>query len=221
VALSHVPAPRGSFPLWGSYRELALAARAVGLSGIQVTPEWTRLASRPGRYDTTVIDSYREQFRAISDEGLTVHLRVLDEVWPSFLGIEGWLWPWAHDAFVEHVSVLAENFADLASSWVLAPDFDTLRRGGFIDGDRPPFRRGAARDAHEVSEMWAQTVEECSRVLPFADHPVIPVSARTTDVVASLQSREVLYIDALVSDGRRKGLCDVRESGVVVRHVLG
>lgn len=220
VALGHVAAPTTPRPLWGRYLELGAAALAAGLTGIRLTPEWARLAERPGRYLNEVVESYRREINALVNSGLTVHVAVIDDVWPSFLGAEGWLWPWAHDALVDHVGALVEMLGDEVASWDIAPQFDDIIHRGFMTGQHPPFRTSANRDAQEVRDMWRQTLSECDRVVTRTSLPTVPVTARTADVVAAMASHGPVAIDALLSDTTRDGLCSLTPDGVSVRQLL-
>lgn len=220
VALGHVSAPTSPRPLWGRYGELGAAALAAGLTGIRLTPEWARLADRPGRYDLEVVEHYRGDIRALRDSGLTVHVAVIDDVWPSFLGAEGWLWPWAHDALVDHVAALVEMLGDEVSSWDIAPSMDDIIRGGFVTGQRPPFRSSANRDAQEVRDMWRDTLAQCESHVVRHELTVVPVTTRTAQVAQALEDRGPVAIDALLSDKFRDGLCELTSAGVSVRQLL-
>ena len=220
VALGHVSAPSSPRPLWGRYLELGTAALTAGLSGIRLTPEWARLADRPGRYDLDVVEHYRREIRDLRHSGLSVHVAVIDDVWPSFLGGEGWLWPWAHDALVDHVAALVEMLGDDVTSWDIAPEVDGIIRDGFITGQRPPFRKSAGRDAQEVRDMWRETLSQCDTHIARTELTVIPVTTRTADVAQTLATRGPVAIDALLSDNSRDGLCVLNSDGVSVRQLL-
>jgi hypothetical protein len=167
-----------------------------------------------------VVEQYRCDIRALRDSGLTVHVAVIDDLWPSFLGAEGWLWPWAHDALVDHVAALVEMLGDEVSSWDIAPSMDDIIRGGFVTGQRPPFRSSANRDAQEVRDMWRDTLAQCDEHVARTELIVVPVTTRTAEVAQALSNRGPVAIDALLSDGSREGLCVPTLEGVSVRQLL-
>lgn len=208
--LGHCALPGDAAGLWSEY-ELALdGAAALGLDGVRLTLEWARLEPDPDRWNTTAADRYRAVLRAARSRGLWTTVVVVDAAWPGWLGPEAWLLPWVAPRAVAHVKRIAGEFGGDAEGLVIFARSDSLADGGFVRGERPPWRRRAHHDAQTAHEQLAAISAEASRdadvarllVPSFCEIPVVrDVSSLTAMVAVHRPAAEVHLRSLVAGDG--------------------
>ena len=94
---------------------------------------------------------------------LDVTIVLIDQAWPSWLGLEAWLLPWVAPVIVEHARRVGETFADLVGAMVAFTDRRALVARGFVDGTAPPWRRAANADALAADRQLLAVLAELRR----------------------------------------------------------
>ena len=160
IALGDLPAPGPALALWTNYESLLSAASEAGLRAVRFDLSWARLEPQEGRFDDGAFTRYHDVITFAQSLGLEVHLSACDNAWPSWLGLEPWLWPWTFSPTMAYLERLYESLSRVTST-VLFADADAIRRG-FVTGDAPPWRTKAHDDLATVQHSL-RTIEEGAR----------------------------------------------------------
>jgi len=167
IGLGRLEGPGEAADLWRDY-ELAIAqVPALGLDGIRLTVEWTRVEPRVDLVDVAAWERYRDAIRFAKSLNLYVSVAVVDSVWPAWLGAEAWLMPWVRTAFSQHLDRFAEHLGSEVDSVVPFTHGPDLVESGFLRGAIPPWRKRERADAADARRSVASMIEAVS------SHPVL------------------------------------------------
>lgn len=167
IGLGRLTGPGEAATLWRDY-ELAIAqVPALGLDGIRLTVEWTRVEPRADLVDGSAWERYRDAIRFAKSLNLYVSVAVVDSVWPAWLGAEAWLMPWVRTAFSQHLDRFAEHLGGEVDSVVPFTHGPDLVESGFLRGTIPPWRKRERADAADARLSVNSMTEAVS------SHPVL------------------------------------------------
>jgi len=147
VALGRHDGPGEGAGLWRDYEEVLELVPGLGVDGVRLSLEWARIEPRRGVIDDAAVDRYVRAVSFARGLGLEVVVVLVDQAWPSWLGLEAWLLPWVEPCVVEHARTMATIFGDVIDEMVIFADRRALVTGGYLDATVPPWRRGAHADA--------------------------------------------------------------------------
>ena len=145
IALGRLAGP-DALGLWDDYEAVLDAAAALGLDGVRLVVEWTRVEPRRGVVDESALARYAAVVAHARDAGLAVTVVLFDAVWPLWAGLEAWLLPWVAPTAIAHGLRVARALT-AADGVIVAPRAADLVSEGFLEGTAPPFRRAATLDA--------------------------------------------------------------------------
>ena len=143
--------------LWDDYEAVLDAAAALGLDGVRLVVEWTRVEPRRGVVDESALARYAAVVAHARDAGLAVTVVLFDAVWPLWAGLEAWLLPWVAPMAIAQGRRVARALTG-ADGIIIAPHAADLVNAGFLAGTGPPFRRGATLDAASAKAALAGIV---------------------------------------------------------------
>jgi beta-glucosidase len=117
-------------------------ARAMGLSSLRLSIEWSRVEIAPGRIDTAALDRYREMLQALRDRDIapmvTLH-HFSDPQWLTDKG--GWTNPDVIPYFTRYVEQIVQALGDLTTCWCTVNEPNVYASMGYIQGTFPPGER--------------------------------------------------------------------------------
>jgi len=152
ISLARHAGPGEAASLWSDYEVVLDMVSELGLDGICLTPEWTRIEPRRGQVSGEAIARYREVFDYAQQRGLHVTVCVVGHVWPAWLGMEAWLLPWVAPELARHARLVASEFEGRFNSLIVFRDGESMIRRGFLEAAAPPWRKGAGDDALNAHE---------------------------------------------------------------------
>ena len=220
ISLGRHDGPGDAADLWREYERVIELVPQLGVDGIRLGVEWARIEPRRGVVDDAALERYHQVASFARGLGLDVVVTLVDQAWPSWLGLEAWLLPWTAPCVVEHARAMASAFAEVASGVVVFADRQALVTRGFLDATAPPWRRDARADALAADR---QLLSICAAV---ADDvlvgPLLVDAATTTTVSLSVgeitrarsdERVETLFVRSLVAGTGPTGSA----TGLVVR----
>ena len=156
IALGRLAGPAAT-GLFDEYEVVLDAAAGLGLDGVRLSVEWTRVEPRRGEVDEATLARYGAVVEHARDLGLSVTVVLFDAVWPLWAGLEAWLLPWVAPMAIAHGRRVA-NALSAANGVIVAPRAADLVSEGFLEGSAPPFRTGATVDAASAHASLARIV---------------------------------------------------------------
>jgi beta-glucosidase/6-phospho-beta-glucosidase/beta-galactosidase len=206
IGLGRLAGPGEAANLWRDY-ELAIAqVPALGLDGIRLTVEWTRVEPRADVVDVSAWERYRDVIRFAKSLDLYVSVAVVDSVWPAWLGAEAWLMPWVRTAFSQHLDNFANALGSEVDSVVPFTHGPDLVESGFLRGTIPPWRKRERADAADARLSMASMIESVAShgvlgPLVCIDGREIPAQLPESAwpaVVSEAQHASEVYVKSLV-----------------------
>jgi beta-glucosidase/6-phospho-beta-glucosidase/beta-galactosidase len=206
VSLGRHAGPGGARDLWTDYESVLDLAATLGLDGVRLTIEWTRLEPRRGLVDDHALAHYQEVVTHARSVGLRVTAALVDAAWPAWLGLEAWLLPWVEPYAVAYARRVVGALGDVLDGVVVFADPAGIVARGFLEGAAPPWRRGAIADAASAAEQVSR-IEATLRADDLVG-PLVVGRTRTVsldrpvdELVAALTGRDVaeVYLRSLVS----------------------
>ncbi len=168
IALGRIEGPGDAAGLWRDYEVVLDHAARLGLDGVRLSIEWTRVEPRRGVLDEGALSRYVDVVDHARGLGLAVTVVLVDAVWPLWTGLEAWLLPWVERYAVAHGRRVAAALTG-ATGVIVATRPADLVNGGFLDGTVPPFRVRAdadARSAHGSLDRIVATLREDPAIEP-------------------------------------------------------
>jgi beta-glucosidase len=133
---------------WRRYEADFDLACAFGHNAHRLSLEWSRIEPAPGEWDDAALDHYAAVIGALRARGLepvvTLH-HFTNPAW--FAAAGGWLQPDAPRRFARYVERVAARLGDRVRYWLTINEPTVLVVQGYINGEWPPFRKGAWRAA--------------------------------------------------------------------------
>ena len=157
IALGRLEGPGDAAQLWRDYEVVLDHAARLGLDGVRLSVEWTRVEPRRGVVDEEALARYGDVVEHARGLGLGVTIALFDAVWPLWAGLELWLLPWVEPYAIAHGRRVAAAL-DAATGVIVATRAGDLVNAQFLDGTVPPFRVGASRDAHSARRELERVV---------------------------------------------------------------
>ena len=156
IALGRLTGPAAT-GLFDEYEAVLDAAAGLGLYGVRLSVEWTRVEPRRGEVDESALARYGAVVEHARELGLSVTIVLFDAVWPLWAGLEAWLLPWVAPMAIAHGRRVAHALS-AATGVIVAPRGADLVNAGFLEGTGPPFRKGATLDAASAHAGLARIV---------------------------------------------------------------
>jgi beta-glucosidase len=127
---------------WQRWPEDIALLRQLGLNTYRMSVEWARIEPRPGVFDQSALDHYREILETVRAAGIepivTLH-HFTNPLWLSEAG--GWVRPAVVERFARYVDRVATHVGDLVRWWVTINEPTVFGLFGYISGAWPPHRR--------------------------------------------------------------------------------
>jgi beta-glucosidase/6-phospho-beta-glucosidase/beta-galactosidase len=180
IALGRHSGPGIAADLWRHYERVLNFVPELGFDGIRLSVEWARVEPRAGEIDTAALSRYLEVVRHARSLGLDVTVALIDAVWPSWLGQEAWLLPWAAPHVLAHGRRVVEYFGDHITGVVAFAQPHELVARGYLSASAPPWRRSALIDAGFAHAQIERIMEG------FRDDEVVGAKLVTSSAVVTL-----------------------------------
>ncbi len=161
IALGRHSGPGIADELWSDYEQVLDVAATLGIDGVLLGLEWTRIEPRRDLVNVEALNRYRDVVRYARSKELHVSVSIFGSAWPAWLGLEAWLLPWVAPRAIGHAQRVVADLGDDVDGVVLFTDPKGVVQRGFVDGSAPPWRHGASSDAQRA----AQQIAEITRVL--------------------------------------------------------
>lgn len=120
-------------------------ARDLGVNGLRLSLEWSRIEPRPGRWDDAALARYRGMLVALRARGVeplvTLH-HFTHPIWLEDRG--GFANPEAITLFARYAAKCVEALGDLCDFWCTVNEPNIYAALGYILGTWPPGRKGDA-----------------------------------------------------------------------------
>lgn len=116
-------------------------AQELGLNALRISVEWSRLETRPGKWDKSAIRRYRELMKGIRSRGMRVFTCLHHFTHPTWFEYAG--------AFTTHKGVqqfghfaerVVTELGDLCTDWVTFNEPNVYAAFGYFFGEFPPGR---------------------------------------------------------------------------------
>ena len=206
IGLGRLEGPGAAADLWRDYELAITQVPVLGLDGIRLTVEWTRVEPRADVVDGAAWERYRDVIRFAKSLNLYVSVVIVDSVWPAWLGAEAWLMPWVRTAFSKHLDRFAEYLGGEVDSIVPFTHGPDLVESGYLRGTIPPWRKRERADAADARLSVATMIESVSShavlgPLVCADGREIPAQLPESAwlaVVGEAQRASEVYVKSLV-----------------------
>ena len=193
IALGRHAGPGEGDGLWRDYEQVIALAADLGLDGVRLGVEWARVEPHRGVVDEAALERYARAVSFARSRDLHVGVVVVDNVWPSWLGLEAWLLPWVVPYVLAQARRLVERLGDDLGSLVLFADAAGMVERGFVHASAPPWRAGALADARSARDQIDLLYRELA-----SDHLVGPrlvLASRTVEVGGDVED----FADALAA----------------------
>ncbi len=206
IGLGRLEGPGAAADLWRDYELAITQVPVLGLDGIRLTVEWTRVEPRADVVDGAAWERYRDVIRFAKSLNLYVSVVIVDSVWPAWLGAEAWLMPWVRTAFSKHLDRFAEYLGGEVDSIVPFTHGPDLVESGYLRGTIPPWRKRERADAADARLSVATMSESVSShavlgPLVCANGREIPAQLPESAwlaVVGEAQRASEVYVKSLV-----------------------
>ncbi len=135
---------------WMRYSEDFDLARELGADTFRISLAWERIQPTPGKFSESALGHYREILRAMRDRGLEPWVTLHHFVLPAWVAEQGGVlskeFPKWFAAFAAYtVKELSKN--GLVRNWMTFNEPNVLVRSGFLEGEWPPGKTNAFKDA--------------------------------------------------------------------------
>jgi beta-glucosidase len=118
-------------------------AAKLGINALRLSLEWSRLEPRPGEWDSTALDRYRQMLQALLDRQIKPMVCLHHFTHPAWFEARGgFLAPDAPRVFERFVARVATELSDLCSDWVTFNEPNVYAAFGYVIGDFPPGGKG-------------------------------------------------------------------------------
>jgi hypothetical protein len=200
--------PGDADKLWepGGYERVLDAVGPLGLSGVRLSLEWSRLEPRPDEPDGPAYARYRGAIIYARSLGLHVTGVMIDAAWPSWLGPEAWLLPWVAPRVLRHAERLVAELGDELDALVGFARPQELASGGYLYATCPPWRTRSAPDAERVGvalEDLGEQLRQSKTVGPllvpsFREVPVLRDAPAMAALLGEVSSVTEVHLRSLV-----------------------
>jgi beta-glucosidase len=133
-------------------------ARSWGHNAHRLSIEWSRIEPAPGRWDAAALEHYARVIRALRERGLepvvTLH-HFTNPAW--FTATGGWLQRDAARLFARYVEQVALRLGGEVRYWLTINEPTVYVLQGYMNGEWPPFQKGAWRAAIRALRNLART----------------------------------------------------------------
>jgi beta-glucosidase len=126
---------------WHRWQDDLQLLQSLGLNAYRLSVEWARIEPRPGCFDQSSLDHYRQVIEAVRAAGMepivTLH-HFTNPAWLSELG--GWTRAEVVPRFAAFTDRVARSFGDLVEWWVTINEPTVFGLFGYVAGAWPPHR---------------------------------------------------------------------------------
>jgi beta-glucosidase len=123
----------------GRWEEDFDRAAADGQNAHRLSLEWSRIEPKPGQWDQSAIERYREIIKGAIDRGLTPMVTLhhfTNPIWTVEQG--GWLADEVVEWFERYTRYVVGELADLVRLWITINEPNVFGYEGFMAGNFPP-----------------------------------------------------------------------------------
>ncbi|HUX04347.1 MAG TPA: hypothetical protein VMV53_05500 [Acidimicrobiales bacterium] len=232
IALGRHEGPGAGDELWRDYEQVLALVPSLGLDGVRLGVEWARVEPHRGVVDDAALERYARAVSFARSLDLHVSVVVVDNAWPSWLGLEAWLLPWVVPHVLAQARRLVQRFGNDLGALVPFADAAGLAERGFVRATAPPWRARATADADSARRQLDLIIGALAsdelvgpRLVASARTLDVDADARLlADVLAERQPVEEIHLRSLVRgrgpSAARAGLLERRE-GVWQRSSAG
>jgi beta-glucosidase len=132
-------------------------ARSWGHNAHRLSLEWSRIEPAPGEWSIAALEHYARVIGALRERGLepvvTLH-HFTNPAW--FTAAGGWLQADAAARFERYARQVAARLGDQVRYWLTINEPTVAVMQGYMNGDWPPFRKGAWREAIRALRQLAR-----------------------------------------------------------------
>ncbi len=198
--------PGDAADLWTDYEAVIDLVGELGLDGVRLSVEWTRIEPRRGQIDDSALARYHDVLTHAKQRHLRTAIVLVDAVWPAWLGAEPWLMPWIDDALLAHASRVGEALGELVNDVVGFARASTMIADGFLHASAPPWRRGAGADATSAAQhvsalsLSMSQIESLSTkwLTEYSEVPVVASPAAQRAVLDAVPRSRQVHLRSLV-----------------------
>jgi beta-glucosidase len=148
-------------------------ARELGIRALRMSIEWSRIEPRPGHWDDTALERYREIVAALRERDIepmvTLH-HFTNPIW--FDGSGAFLREDSPDLFTRYVARAVEVLSDLCDTWVTFNEPNVYTTEGYVTGHFPPGLHGraalATRAQANIARAHARSYRRIHELQPHA-----------------------------------------------------
>ena len=118
-------------------------ARELNLNALRLSVEWSRIEPRPGEWDETALQRYRQMLNGLHERGLRPFVclhHFTNPLW--FENTGAFLRSESVDRFERFARKVVESLGDLCSDWVTFNEPNVYSVLGYQLGEFPPGRKG-------------------------------------------------------------------------------
>jgi beta-glucosidase len=221
IALGRHEGPGAAADLWADYERVLELVPDLGVDGVRMSLEWARIEPRRGVIDDAALARYLRAVTFARGLGLDLVIVLVDEAWPSWLGLEAWLLPWVAPMVVEHARRVASVFRDVTEEMVVFSDRSSNVTRGFVDGTAPPWRRGANQDALRADRNLLAVVDTLRRddvvgpmLVDVSSTATVGLSIGEITRARASEDVESIFVRSMVAGAGPTGSA----TGLAVRH---
>lgn len=139
---------------WGRAEQDFDLAQALGQNAHRLSIEWSRIEPRPGEWDHTAIERYRQMLQGLRDRGIEPMVTLLHFTLPRWLADQGaWENPATASLFARFVRKAVEELGDLVSLWITLNEPVVYAYLSYLEGRWPPFKQNFRLVLHVIRNL--------------------------------------------------------------------
>lgn len=147
-------------------------AKSLGHNAHRFSLEWSRFEPRPGEWDQSAFDHYRQVLRVLRDLGLTPMVTLHHFANPQWIAEQnGWANPATVGRFMQYVERVVNQLGDLVDVWLTINEPMVYASQGYWHGSWPPHKRtvvGMIRVLRHMAQAHRQAYRLIHRRWPKA-----------------------------------------------------
>ncbi|QSQ22198.1 glycoside hydrolase family 1 protein [Pyxidicoccus parkwayensis] len=139
---------------WQRFDTDVALMKTLGANAYRFSLEWSRLQPARGQWDEAALARYREQARALRQQGITPLVTLYHFTLPQWVSdAGGWENPATLDDFEAYAAHVAEVLGDEVDWWCTVNEPNVLAVFGYLDGVWPPGKKDAKAMATALSHL--------------------------------------------------------------------
>jgi beta-glucosidase len=119
-------------------------AQQMGITGMRLSLEWSRIEPDDGRWDDAAIERYRAMLRGLRERGIEPLVTLHHYTFPIWLErYGGFAGEEVIPRFARYATKCVETYGDLCDFWCTTNEPNVYALFGYISGTWPPGKKGA------------------------------------------------------------------------------